>query len=106
MGFMMEIRGNIVENEYDLSFSGRFTFSDHLKFQKIISVVSGEKKIVKVFIDLSMLEFVDSAALGMILLISDILRERNGHLVLKKPIGQVARILEISQFSKLVNIEK
>ena len=46
-------------------------------------VVSGEKKIVKVFIDLSMLEFVDSAALGMILLISDILRERNGHLVLK-----------------------
>ena len=33
-GVYDEIRGNIVENEYDLSFSEDSTFSDHLKFKK------------------------------------------------------------------------
>lgn len=102
----MEMHGSIVGHQYELAFSGRFTFSDHSKFQKIISILSCENKITKVLIDMSLLEFVDSAALGMILMIAENLKKRDGSLVLQHPTGQVARILEISQFSKLITIEK
>ena len=56
-------------------------------------------------IELSQVEFVDSAALGILLLARDEAEKSSTKLVLKSPQGQVKRMFEISKFHDLFNIE-
>jgi len=56
-------------------------------------------------IDLSNLESIDSAGLGMLTLINDGAEQAGKALVVLKPQGQVAKMLEISSFDELMTIQ-
>ncbi|WP_162938085.1 STAS domain-containing protein [Kiloniella sp. EL199] len=91
-------------NTVSISFRGEFGFSDNPKTQQIIKDVK-ESSCSGYSIDLSGLESIDSAGLGMLLLINDAAEEGGKNLELCSPTGQVRKMLEISKFSEIISIK-
>ncbi|MDR3439813.1 STAS domain-containing protein [Telmatospirillum sp.] len=87
-------------NSCELFLQGRLTFDGNAAFRTIIETLekkSGRSAIV----DLSGLDFIDSAGLGMLLL----LQETCGRgLSLRAPKGQVRRLLAAAHFQTIVPI--
>jgi anti-anti-sigma factor len=86
----------------ELTLAGKFTFADNKVFNGILDEVSAYKQIV---IDLANVEFIDSAALGILLLVRDKCDKTATNLLLKNPKGQVKQMFDISRFGDLFTIE-
>ncbi len=84
--------------------SGQFTFSDHSTFKTILNNVE-EAEISHINIDLEHVEFIDSAGLGMLLLLRDQCEKFNKRLALIRPVGQVKKVFDVSKFEHLFSIE-
>ena len=84
-----------------VSVSGRFDYRDYDSFKESFPAV---EKSSQVTVDLSEAEYIDSSALGMLL----VLRERAvraADVLLIAPTPDVARILSIANFDKLFAIQ-
>ncbi|KLN60559.1 hypothetical protein WH96_12745 [Kiloniella spongiae] len=87
-----------------ISFRGEFGFPYNPKAQKIIEDL--KKSGCSGFsIELSELQSIDSAGLGMLLLINDAAQDNGKSLELCRPTGQVEKMLEISKFSEIISIK-
>lgn len=82
----------------------RFDFSLHQVFKDAYSDVTSAGS--KFILDLSKTDYMDSSALGMILLLKDHAEKVSGSIIIRKPSDAVAKILEIAQFHRLMTIEK
>lgn len=88
-----------------IAVSGEFTFVDHGPFKQMVDEVllSTGQSIV---IDLSKLDFIDSAGLGMLLLARDEAKRNDRELILKRPNGQVKRMFGVTKFNTLFNVQE
>lgn len=85
--------------------TGRFTFSDNQKFKVILDTIrTPSEPIHSIDIDVSRLEFIDSAGLGMLLLLKDESSARNLSVSLIRPTGQVEKMFELSRFQNIFNV--
>lgn len=99
----MEIKKSGNMDMVTFTLIGKFTFSDHRAFRVIIeSMKVGESK--NYTLDLSRLEFVDSAALGMFLVARDEARKHNIKITLKGAYGHVLKMFQMSNFSSLFTL--
>lgn len=87
-----------------LNLSGRFTFADQGKFNWAIAEVCGDK-VKSCLISLEGLDFIDSAAIGLLLILRDEAAQRKIPVTLFRPKGIVKKVLELSQMDELFNIE-
>ncbi len=99
----MEIITTIEGDARVFYFAGDFTFKDHIEFKKILHAMD-DKEVKHVTIDLSKLEFIDSAALGMLLVARDKATECGKTMALQGAVGQVMKVLKISNFHELFKI--
>ncbi len=99
MDYSSKINGNTLE----FSFQGNFSFDDNGKVNQAISEIS-DMECDLCSIDLSGLKSIDSAGLGMLLLMNDAAAERNKNFGIKGAAGQVSKMLEISKFSEIISI--
>jgi anti-anti-sigma factor len=87
-----------------LRLTGRFEFSAHREFRETVERVLGQQGLKEIVVDLTDVDYVDSSALGMLLM----LRERAGSarltLKLTNPRGMVRQALDIAHFEKLFAI--
>jgi anti-anti-sigma factor len=81
----------------------RFDFSLHQQFRDAYSNVTAQD--ISYVVDLRQTEYMDSSALGMILLLKDHVQLYAGQLIISKPSDTVRKILEIAQFQRLMVIE-
>jgi anti-anti-sigma factor len=81
----------------------RFDFSLHQQFRDAYSNVTTQD--ISYVVDLRQTEYMDSSALGMILLLKDHVQLYAGQLIISKPSDTVRKILEIAQFQRLMVIE-
>ena len=86
-----------------ISVAGRFDFSLHQQFRDAYSQCTGQN--FDYVLDLSRTEYMDSSALGMILLLKDHVEIHSSKLVISKPSDTVNKILEIAQFHRLMTVE-
>lgn len=86
----------------ELTLAGKFTFADNKIFNSIMDEIASYKKII---IDLAKVEFIDSAALGILLLVRDKCDKTSTNLLLRNPKGQVKQMFDISRFGDLFSIE-
>ncbi|MBF0093214.1 MAG: STAS domain-containing protein [Alphaproteobacteria bacterium] len=93
-----------VGDEKEVLLSGRLTFADHVGFRSLIALLD-EPGLRRLVFDLNGVEFVDSAALGMLLLARDSAAGRGVRVVLRGARDQVKRIMEVAQFDTLFTIE-
>lgn len=87
-----------------ISIEDRFDFSVHQLFRDAYS--DHVKDGTSFVLDLSKTTYMDSSALGMILLLKDHVEKTTGQLKISKPNESVNKILEIAQFHRLMTIEK
>lgn len=89
-------------NEIVIKVSGRFDFSQQKAFRDAYKAVE-PGRIFRV--DLSGTEYMDSAALGMLLLLKQHTGDTPGGVVLVKPSDEVQKILSVANFDKIFTIE-
>ncbi len=99
----MNLRKTVSNDVYEVSLSGKFTFTDHQNFRTLVTALSSGV-ITTMIIDLSNLEFVDSAALGMFLVAKEEAKKNNVALILQNPVGHVQKMFELSNFKSLFEI--
>jgi anti-anti-sigma factor len=82
---------------------GDFTFSDHAAFKQMVNDLF-EGKSPSITLDLSQVTFIDSAGLGMLLLVREEAEKSHRKLVLQSPTGQVKRMFGVAKFDTLFTI--
>jgi anti-anti-sigma factor len=92
------------QNDARVTISGEFTFSDHVAFREVAGRLF-QAKDHTVVVDLSQLQFIDSAGLGMLLVARDEAGKAGRMLVLSQPQGQVKRMFTITKFGELFTIQ-
>ena len=101
----MTINKAVAENKRDITISihDRFDFSLHQMFRDAYVDTTGTGAVFT--LDLSQTTYMDSSALGMILLLKDHAEKVSGKVIITNPSASVAKILEIAQFHRLITIE-
>lgn len=99
----MDYRQDVSGSTCNIVMSGKFTFSDHEKFREIIDNI--KKGIAKSFIfDFREVDFLDSAALGMLLIAREE-SEKNSSTIILRNIDKVSRMLKVAKFDALFNMQ-
>ncbi len=101
----MEYAKAINDSSCEIMFKGKFTFSDHQQFKPIFALLE-QSGIKTLYLNFKDVEFVDSAALGILLLIRDESVRFSKQVVLQQPVGQVKKMFEISRFYDLFTISE
>lgn len=99
MEYSCETRGH----EYQVSVSGRMTHADHRGFRAILSGIN-EAGAQRIVFDLAKAEFLDSSALGMLLIVRDAAVQQQRVVVLKGASGQVEKLIAIGKLHKYFEI--
>ncbi len=88
----------------EVHMSGRFTYADHQSFRDLIDTFR-DLKGRKVVLDMSGVEFVDSAAMGMLLLARETALGHGVETVIRNPAGKVRSLMQVARFDSLFAIE-
>lgn len=100
----MEVTRNDQGNTYEVGLTGSLVFSENRTFRNVVDGLSDHSGKSLVF-NLSDLEFIDSAGLGMLLIAKEEADKFNMPLVVRGAQGQVKEMFEISSFSSILTIE-
>lgn len=99
----MEYEINTSGSTSTVTLTGRFTFADNKIFREILGHFESDVK--NCTMDIGKLEFIDSAGLGMFILANDTISDHDGKFVLRKPQGQVKKMLDLTRFSDIISVE-
>lgn len=86
-----------------ISIEGRFDFSTHQAFRNAYE--HEDREVRNFIVDLSRTTYLDSSALGMLLLLRDYAGGDSARIELRNCNNDVRRILTISNFEKLFSIQ-
>lgn len=95
----MEIMTHTENGALNASMQGKFTFSDNAAFRDVLQRI-GANDVKQVIFNMERLSFVDSAALGMLLLARDEADKHKKQLLLHGVNGQVRRVFEMARFGQ------
>ena len=101
----MEYQIDVNDNIFQAKLSEKITFSDLDGFREMVRHMvesCSEQNIM----DLSAVEFIDSAGLGMLLLARDEMSKKAANLTLKSPQGQVQKMFSVARFDQMFDIIK
>jgi anti-anti-sigma factor len=100
----MLINTNISNRCAIISLQGRFDFSANPAFKKAYEPLLQMIEISELEIDLGAVQYLDSSALGILLLLKERADKMGKTIALSNCQGTVKRILDIANFIKLFNI--
>lgn len=83
---------------------GRFDFNAHREFREAVDEALKDAALLEVQVDLAAVDYLDSSALGMLLMLRDKARGAGKSVVLANCRGAVKQVIEIANFSKLFQI--
>jgi anti-anti-sigma factor len=86
----------------EIKISGRFDFSVHQDFRKATQQASSG--VSAIIVDMSETDYVDSSALGMLLVLRDKVGENKEAISIKSAKPEVRKILDIANFDKLFTL--
>lgn len=92
-----------------INLSEEVTFAHNRKFKEMIESIFGQESKFKGFrqiiFDLSKVTFIDSAGLGIFILVKDRSDKVGAKVVLRKPPTEVRKMLDVARFGKVFTIE-
>jgi anti-anti-sigma factor len=100
----MEIKQTKNNTQSTLFLGGRFDFNSHREFKEAYSAVLADAGIQLLEVNLSGIDYLDSSALGMLLMLRERAETAKKQITLSKPNATVRKILDIANFSKLFTI--
>jgi anti-anti-sigma factor len=87
-----------------IKLNGRFDFNTHREFRGAYEPLISDSETRVVVVDFSGVEYLDSSALGMLLMLRDKLGGANKEVALTGVRGNVKQVLDIANFGKLFPI--
>jgi anti-anti-sigma factor len=100
------MQANVIVNEGRavIGLKGRFDFNAHRDFREAIDTALASPA-TAIVVDFGGVEYLDSSALGMLLMLRDRARSAAREVVLTSCRGAVKQILDIANFGKLFSID-
>jgi anti-anti-sigma factor len=83
---------------------GRFDFNTHREFREVTETAIKTDDVREIQVDLAAVDYLDSSALGMLLMLRDRARTSNKIVSLVNCKGSVRQVLDIANFGKLFPI--
>lgn len=83
---------------------GRFTFERHQSFKAATGLLLETEGLRELHLDLASVDYMDSSALGMVLLLRERAEAAGASVVLAHPSPSVQAVLQVVQFGKLFRI--
>jgi anti-anti-sigma factor len=87
-----------------INLSGRFDFNTHREFRSAYEPLVGDVDTLAVVVDFTGVDYLDSSALGMLLMLRDKLGGAGKEVALTGVRGNVKQVLDIANFGKLFPI--
>lgn len=87
-----------------LNMSGRFDFSAHRSFKEAYDQFLPQKAITHLEVNLADVVYMDSSALGMLLMLHERAQKEGKEVVLSRANPTIRQILDIANFGKLFTI--
>lgn len=102
----MEIHRDIHDGRARLALAGRFDFNAHRDFRQASESVLQDPAVKELDIDFSRVDYLDSSALGMLLLLREKTEAQGRRIVLSGVQGTVKQVLAIASFGKLFTLKE
>lgn len=87
-----------------IKLSGRFDFNTHREFRSAYEPLVTDAGVREVQVDFGGVDYLDSSALGMLLMLRDKVNGAGKEVVLGNVQGNVKQVLDIANFGKLFKI--
>jgi len=87
-----------------IKLAGRFDFNTHREFRSAYEPLVTDAAVRSVVVDFSGVDYLDSSALGMLLMLRDKLGGANKEVAVSGVRGNVKQVLDIANFGKLFQI--
>ena len=97
----MIVKTQILQERAKLSLQGRFDFSAHRDFRQGYETILNHSGVTRIELDLRGVEYIDSSALGMLLILKEALTHSHQHLIITNCTEPVRRILDVANFGKM-----
>jgi HptB-dependent secretion and biofilm anti anti-sigma factor len=101
----MEINVRPASGGTTLELKGRFDFQAHQVFRRAVDdlIKTGNTKLT---VDLADVNFIDSSALGMLLLARETCEKAGGGVTLERPQDYVDKVLKLCHFDQLFQVQR
>lgn len=96
----MEMSATSAGDTYNIFLQGNFTFGDNPEFRESVLEKISLPSLRKIVLHMQQVDFIDSAALGMLLLAHDEAEKHQKSLILHGVDGQVRRIFNMARFDQ------
>jgi HptB-dependent secretion and biofilm anti anti-sigma factor len=100
----MQIATDISSSRATLKLNGRFDFHSHRDFRSAYEAALEKAGVRELVIDFNDVDYLDSSALGMLLLLREKAEAVNKAVALAGLQGMVKQVLEIANFGKLFSV--
>lgn len=100
MAINIQIHGSVAR----ISMSGRFDFQVHREFKSAYATLLGDVAVSDIEIEMGNLDYLDSSALGMLMLLNERAKAANKSIALLNASGVVAQVLDVANFGKIFSI--
>ncbi|HEY6896678.1 MAG TPA: STAS domain-containing protein [Rhodocyclaceae bacterium] len=100
----MDVQQTTQHNVVTLALSGVFKFDTHREFRAACSGTLEQPGIEHIIVDLSQVTYMDSAALGMLLILRDKAQSRGTRVSLARATNNVRQCIEVSRFDRLFEV--
>ncbi|MEM8593500.1 MAG: STAS domain-containing protein [Pseudomonadota bacterium] len=97
-----DITSNAQDDSVTLKLSGRFDYEAHDSF---VASYSDKLGFTKYIVDMKATDYLDSSALGMLLLLKDFAESNSAKVSLTQVNDDVRKILEIASFDQIFSID-
>ena len=102
MGINTQVRDSVAR----ISMSGRFDFQVHREFKEAYTQLMDNAAVREIEVEMSKVDYLDSSALGMLMLLNERAKAVNKSVTLLNTSGVVSQVLEVANFSKIFNIKR
>ncbi|MRR49994.1 MAG: anti-sigma factor antagonist [Rhodocyclaceae bacterium] len=93
-----------LDGKSTIRLQGRFDFNSHREFRDVVDQALKEAATKEIQVDLGGVDYLDSSALGMLLMLRDKARGASKAVSLANCRGAVKQVLDIANFAKLFTI--
>ncbi|MBL8384931.1 MAG: STAS domain-containing protein [Burkholderiales bacterium] len=100
----MNINVNRKDGRASLTLKGRFDFTCHRGFKQAYEEAFSGNEVTEVVVDLREVDYLDSSALGMLLLLRDKGKSMGKQVSLANCAGTVRDVLRVANFDKLFTL--
>jgi HptB-dependent secretion and biofilm anti anti-sigma factor len=102
----MTLETQVQDNIGRIVMKGRFDFQVHKEFKEAYISLFDNAAVRQIEVEMSKLDYLDSSALGMLMLLNERAKPINKTISLVNPSGMVSQVLEVANFNRLFNITK